>query len=96
MDIEKELQELIDNHYSGDIDSRDEWLRMIIDLKSRINKAPSHEDIDTASIDYREVSNKENMGECGLIAEVNWWDKQDAFQAGAVWMYNKIRNQNGV
>lgn len=36
MDIIKELEKLINMHYSGDIDSRDEWLREIIDLKIRI------------------------------------------------------------
>ena len=36
MNIIKELGKLIDMHYSGDIDSRDEWLREIIDLKSKI------------------------------------------------------------
>ena len=35
MDVIKELNLLIQMHYSGDIDSRDEWLREIIYLKSR-------------------------------------------------------------
>ena len=38
MNIIEELEKLIGMHYSDEIDSRDEWLREIIDLKSRIEK----------------------------------------------------------
>jgi len=36
MDIVKELKELINMHYSGELYSSDDWLREIIDLKCRI------------------------------------------------------------
>ena len=39
MNIEKELQELIDKHHSGEIDSRDEWYREVVDLKERVKES---------------------------------------------------------
>ena len=39
MNIEKELQELIDKHHCGEIDSRDEWYREVVDLKHRIENS---------------------------------------------------------
>jgi hypothetical protein len=38
MNIIKELDKLIEAHYSEEIDSRDEWLREVIDLKDRLAK----------------------------------------------------------
>ena len=38
MNIIKELDKLIEAHYSEEIDSRDEWLREIIYLKDRLAK----------------------------------------------------------
>ena len=49
MNIEKELQELIDKHHSGEIDSRDEWYREVVDLKDRIEK--SYLDVNFICID---------------------------------------------
>lgn len=38
IDVVSELEELIKMHHSEEIDSRDEWLREIIDLKYRLEK----------------------------------------------------------
>ena len=37
-DLVKEFDRLIEAHYSEEIDSRDEWLREIIDLKDNVVK----------------------------------------------------------
>lgn len=37
-DLVKEFDRLIEAHYSEEIDSRDEWLREIINLKHRVVK----------------------------------------------------------
>ena len=49
MNIEKELQELINKHHSGEIDSRDEWYREVVDLKHRIEN--SYLDVNFICID---------------------------------------------
>ena len=49
MDIIKELNLLIQMHYSGDIDSRDEWLREIIYLKSRFESKVNNVVLDDVS-----------------------------------------------
>ena len=49
MDIIKELNLLIQMHYSGDIDSRDEWLREIIYLKSRFESKVNNGVLDYVS-----------------------------------------------
>lgn len=40
-DVVKEFDRLIKAHYSDEIDSRDEWLREIIDLKDNVVKSIS-------------------------------------------------------
>ena len=49
MDIIKELNLLIQMHYSCDIDSRDEWLREIIYLKSRFESKVNNVVLDDVS-----------------------------------------------
>ena len=49
MDIIKELNLLIQMHYSCDIDSRDEWLREIIYLKSRFESKVNNSVLDDVS-----------------------------------------------
>ena len=49
MDVIKELNLLIQMHYSGDIDSRDEWLREIIYLKSRFESKVNNVVLDDVS-----------------------------------------------
>ena len=54
MDTIKELDKLIEAHYSEEIDSRDEWLREVIDLKDRFAK--NNEVLDLVSQRYFIVS----------------------------------------
>ena len=71
---------------------------MITDTKQTLNLAengnkskpllavvPSDDEIETASIDYRDKSDDENTDEETMMISVNWYDKQEAFQAGVKW-----------
>jgi hypothetical protein len=46
---------------------------------------PTADEIETASIDYRDKSDDENTNEETMMIDVHWYDKQEAFQAGAKW-----------
>ena len=46
---------------------------------------PSNDEIETASIDYRDKSDDENTNEETMLININWYDKQEAFQAGVKW-----------
>jgi hypothetical protein len=46
----------------------------------------SDEEIETASLTYRDKSDDENTNEDTMQIEVHWYDKQEAFTAGAKWM----------
>ncbi|MCP4055601.1 MAG: hypothetical protein GY739_21680 [Mesoflavibacter sp.] len=62
------------------------WMEKQLLLHGVSGSLPSEDEIETASLDYREKSDNENMDEDDLNIIVNWWDKQEAFQAGAKWM----------
>ena len=59
------------------------------ECKPMLAVVPSDDEIETASIDYREVSDEENTDEETMLINVNWYDKQEAFTAGVKWfMHN--------
>ena len=69
----KNNNELSDETKNGNLD------------KPMLAVVPSDDEIETASIDYREVSDEENTDEETMLINVNWYDKQEAFTAGVKW-----------
>jgi hypothetical protein len=53
--------------------------------KTLLVVVPSDDVIETASIDYRDKSDNENTDKETMMINVNWYDKQEAFQAGVKW-----------
>ena len=58
------------------------------------NDCKTFEDnLETASIDYRDKSDEENTDEETMLININWYDKQEAFQAGAKWQQEQDKNK---
>jgi hypothetical protein len=61
-----------------------------LDDNDNCNECRIFEDnLETASIDYRDKSDDENTDEETMLINVNWYDKQEAFIAGAKWQKEK-------
>lgn len=57
----------------------------ILEVPMPISKEKLEECLETAAIDYRDKSDDENTDEETMLINVNWYDKQEAFIAGAKW-----------
>jgi hypothetical protein len=54
------------------------------------------DNLETASIDYRDKSDDENTDEETMLINVNWYDKQEAFIAGAKWQQERSYSEEEV
>ena len=68
-----------------------EVLKEALLINGVIGYLPNNDQIETASLDYREKSDSENMDEDDLQIITNWWDKQEAFQQGVKWLVNYLK-----
>jgi hypothetical protein len=54
------------------------------------------DNLETAAIDYRDKSDDENTDEETMLINVNWYDKQEAFIAGAKWQQERSYSEEDL
>jgi hypothetical protein len=68
-----------------------------LDDNDKCNDCKIFEDnLETASIDYRDKSDDENTDEETMLINVNWYDKQQAFIAGAKWQQERSYSEEDM
>jgi len=85
--MKKQINDLLLKMQAGE-NCKGDTANQLLDLFAVSGSFPSEDEIETASIDYREDLDK--YDDEGMII-VNWYDKQDAFQAGVKWFIENYR-----
>jgi formylmethanofuran dehydrogenase subunit B len=90
------------SHPSSEFESKDRCpscgsycdIHIDLDDNDECNDCKIFEDnLETASIDYRDKSDDENTDEETMLINVNWYDKQQAFIAGAKWQAKRMYSE---
>jgi hypothetical protein len=85
--MKTELSKIAQDLEQGTI-TETEARKLLLGLLGVSGSLPSKDEIETASIDYREDSDEYDDEDMIVI---NWYDKQEAFQAGVKWFIENYR-----